>query len=204
MTSYATFDALLAEHPRPVILVEGTRDVPPQDRPKLVAFGRWLAETYPHAIFRTGNAKGADEAFAEGVQSVDATRLEFVLPYTSHRKSTTPSPARRVSFGDMPPLAEKRALFSTEQASPEYASLLAKRDKVPKLKAKADYLLRDTLKVTGADELELNKAVFGIFYVNATDPMKGGTGHTIRVCNTVGTPAAFQGEWMQWPTNENG
>ena len=198
MNSYASFNALIVENSRPVILVEGTREVPAQDRPKLVAFARWLAETYPHATFRTGNAKGADEAFAEGVQSIDATRLEFVLPYTSHRKSKSPTPARRISFADMPPLAEKRTLFSTEQASPEYASLLAKRDKVPKLKAKADYLLRDTLKVTGADELELNKAVFGIFYVNPTDPMKGGTGHTIRVCNTVGTPVAFQDDWMIW------
>ncbi len=202
--NFTAFNTLIHNHPHPVILVEGTREVPSEDRPTLVALGRWLAKAYPHPIFRTGNAKGADEAFAEGVQSVDAARLEFVLPYTSHRKSATPSPARRVSFGDMPPLAEKRTLFSTEQASPEYASLLSKRDKVPKLKAKAGYLLRDTLKVTGADELELNKATFGIFYVNAADPMKGGTGHTIRVCKTLDTPVAFQDEWMQWPIDMSG
>ncbi len=135
------------------------------------------------------------------MQFVDASRLEYVLPYTGHRKSKSPSPARRISFGEIPPLAEKRTLFSTKQASPEYASLLAKRDRVPKLKAKAGYLMRDTLKVTGADELELNKATFGIFYVNATDPMKGGTGHTIRVCQLLDIPVAFQDEWMQWPTS---
>ncbi len=199
--TYDQFNTLIAKHPRPVILVEGTRDVSAEDRPKLVAFGRWLAQVYPHATFRTGNAKGADEAFAEGVHSVDADRLEFVLPYAGHRKPKTPSPSRRVPFGDISPSAEKRTLADTEQASPEYASLLSKRDKVPRLKAKADYLLRDTLKVTGADEIELNQATFGIFYVNPSDPMKGGTGHTIRVCKTLNIPVAFQDEWTKWPDN---
>ena len=198
MSQYTEFHALVVNHRRPIILVEGTRDLPDVDRPKLVAFARWLAETYPKAIFRTGNAKGADEAFADGVESVNPARLEYVLPYTGHRKKKNPSPAHFVALDAMPPLAEKRTLFSTEQASPEYASLLAKRDQVPKLKAKASYLLRDTLKVTGADELELNKAVFGIFYVNPADPMKGGTGHTIRVCRTLDVPIAFQDEWMTW------
>ncbi len=195
---FDTFDTLIRQHPRPVILVEGTREVSPPDRPQLVAFGRWLARTYPHAIFRTGNAKGADEAFAEGVGEVDASRLEFVLPYPSHRKQKTAPDAKRVAFSQISPESEQQALGQTEQASPEYASLLAKRDRVPKLKAKADYLLRDTLKVSGADEVDLNQAVFGIFYVNSADPMKGGTGHTIRVCQTLGTPVAFQDQWMGW------
>ena len=198
MSQYTEFHALVVNHRRPIILVEGTRELPAGDRPRLVVFARWLAETYPKAIFRTGNAKGADEAFAEGVEGVDPARLEYVLPYTGHRKKKNPSPARFVALDAMPPLAEKQVAYQTEQASPEYGSLLAKRDKVPKLKAKAGYLLRDTLKVTGADEPELNKASFGIFYVNPADPMKGGTGHTIRVCRTLNVPVAFQDEWMQW------
>ena len=104
---FDTFDMLIKQHPRPVILVEGTREVSPQDRPQLVAFGRWLARTYPHAVFRTGNAKGANE-------------------------------------------------------------------------------------------VDLNQAVFGIFYVNAADPMKGGTGHTIRVCQTLGIPVSCRDQWMGW------
>ena len=198
MISYLEFERLVSAHPRPVILVEGTREVPEADVPKLTAFSAWLATRFPHAIFRTGNAKGADEAFAQGVEQVDPSRLEYVLPYTGHRKKANPSPARRIALDAMPPIAEKRTLYQTEQASPEYGSLLAKRDKVPRLRAKADYLMRDTLKVTGSDEVELNKATFGIFYVNTTDPMKGGTGHTIRVCNTLGTPVAFQDAWMGW------
>ena len=41
-------------------------------------------------------------------------------------------------------------------------------------------------------------ARFGLFYVNAADPMKGGTGHTIRVCRRQGVPVAFQEDWMGW------
>ena len=199
---YDTFHERVSGHPRPVILIEGTRELPADDRPRLTAFARWLALTYPHAVFRTGNAKGADEAFAEGVESVDPARLEYVLPYAGHRKKSDPSPARRVALDAMPPMAEKNAAYTTEQASPEYASLLAKRDRVPRLRAKAGYLLRDTIKVSGADEADLNKAVFGIFYVNPDDPMKGGTGHTIRVCRTLNVPTAFQDEWLKWPQEE--
>lgn len=198
MVNYAEFNELVSQHTRPVILVEGTRDLPATVRPKLVAFGRWLAETYPHAIFRTGNAKGSDEAFAEGVRAVDPSRLEFVLPYAGHRRQAASTGSRRVALSDLPPEIEWTMCGHTEQASPEYGSLLAKRHRVPKLKAKAGYLLRDTLKVSGADVADLHKAVFGIFYVNLADPMKGGTGHTIRVCRTLDVPVAFQDEWMQW------
>lgn len=129
MFTYNAFHKLVFGHPRPVILIEGTRELPADDRPRLVAFARWLAQTYPHATFRTGNAKGADEAFAEGVECIDPARLEYVLPYAGHRKKAAPSPARRVALDAMPSMAEKKAAYTTEQASPEYASLLAKHQR---------------------------------------------------------------------------
>lgn len=76
--------------------------------------------------------------------------------------------------------------------------MLAKREKVPSVGAKARYLLRDTLKVTGSPENGLPPATVGLFNVNAADSMKGGTGHTIRVCRRRGVPVAFQEEWMGW------
>ncbi len=60
---FTAFNTLIRNHPHPVILVEGTREVPAEDRPHLIGFGRWLAETYPHAFFRTGNAKGGGRSF---------------------------------------------------------------------------------------------------------------------------------------------
>ena len=79
-----------------------------------------------------------------------------------------------------------------------YDSMMARRDIVPQLKAKSCYILRDTIKVIGAKQLSLDPASIGIFYVKAIDPMNGGTGHTIRVCQKKGVPVVFQDEWMKW------
>jgi hypothetical protein len=34
--------------------------------------------------------------------------------------------------------------------------------------------------------------------VNLADPMEGGTGHTIRVCQQEGLPVIYQDEWSAW------
>ena len=197
--TFTEFHLIVGASARPVILVEGTRDLPDADADTLAAFSAWLAESYPNAVFRTGNADGSDSAFARGVARVDPSRLEYILPYGGHRKKAIAPDALCFPLNAIPRVEEERAVYHTAQASPEYESLLAKRDAIPKLKAKARYLLRDTLKVVGSDSASLEAATVGIFYVNHADPMKGGTGHTIRVCRKLGVPVAFQGEWMGWP-----
>jgi hypothetical protein len=195
---FPTFHSLVTTHPRPVILVEGTRDLPDADRPQLVSFAKRLAEFYPHTIFRTGNATGSDEAFAEGVRAIDPSRLQYVLPYAGHRKQGRDASSYTIALTELPIAAEERAAYVTKTSSPEYVRIMDKRNSVPQLKSKARYLIRDTLKVTGDDDSELAPANVGIFYVNAADPMKGGTGHTIRVCNKQDIPIATQDEWMRW------
>ncbi|MDZ4198831.1 MAG: hypothetical protein U1E27_06040 [Kiritimatiellia bacterium] len=188
----------------PVVLVEGTRDLPESDAEKLVAFGKWLAETFPAVIFRTGNAKGSDEAFASGVRSVEPSRLQYVVPYTRHRQRPLGEGSYTYSLSDATLAAEETLAGHTIRASAHYRELLEKRTRIPALRAKAGYLLRDTLKVVGSDESGLTPAKAGIFYVNPEDPMKGGTGHTIRVCQDVGVPVAFQNEWMKWGDEKSG
>jgi len=63
-----------------VVLVEGRRAVPELDHARLVAVGEWLAREFPAALFRSGNAEGADSLFATGVGKVDPCRLQLVLP----------------------------------------------------------------------------------------------------------------------------
>jgi len=196
--TYEEFNKIVMENDAPIILVEGTRDLPEKDVAVLSAFGKWLAGRYPHARFRTGNADGSDTAFARGIAAVDQTRLEYVVPYAGHRNKTAASSAYQIPLTQLPRVAEERARYHTSRASPEYDSLVGKRF-IPKLKAKARYILRDTIKVIGAPESSLPPATIGIFYVNRDNPMKGGTGHTIRVCRQQGVPLAFQGEWMKWP-----
>jgi len=86
-----------------------------------------------------------------------------------------------------------------EFQSPDYAELMAKRTTIPRLQAKARYLVRDTLKVTGSSYGAFAPATVGIFYVRPGNPLQGGTGHTIRVCQDQGVPVAFQSDWTTWP-----
>jgi len=196
--NFDQFNTLIAGTAWPVILVEGTRKLPEEDVGRLAAFARWMAETYPQAIFRTGNAGGTDTAFASGVAQVDPTRIEYVLPYSGHRKKTLENGAAQIDVSKLTAVAEERVVYHTKQASPEYSGMMARRTKIPQLRAKAKYILRDTVKVVGSDEADIAPATVGIFYVNVKDPMKGGTGHTIRVCQQQGVPVVCQTQWMAW------
>lgn len=193
------FHILVITTRRPVILVEGTRRLPESDADKLVVFARHLAGEYPHAVFRTGNAKGSDEAFARGVTAVDPERLQYILPYSGHRKRAVHRASYQFALTELTSFAEERVAYQTTQSSPEYASMLQRRNTVPQLRSKARYLLRDTVKVIGNRESGLAPATLGIFYVNAGDPLGGGTGHTIRVCRQHDVPAVFQDDWLHWP-----
>ena len=84
--TFNEFHLIASTCARPVILVEGTRDLPETEAETLAAFSAWLARSYPPAIFRTGNADGSDSAFARGVARVDPSQLVYVLPYGGHRK----------------------------------------------------------------------------------------------------------------------
>ncbi len=200
--NYDEFQALVRGSSSPVVLLEGTRKLPDADRASLVALGAKLARDLPEVRFRTGNAPGSDEAFAEGVCSVDRSRLQLVLPYREHRLRHIAEGTYRIGLDELPRVAEEQAIRETYRASPGYESLLEKRERIPKLKAQSGYLVRDTVKVIGVPESDLRPATVGIFYVNAQAPMTGGTGHTIRVCQTNEVPVVFQEHWMAWLTNQ--
>ena len=101
-------------------------------------------------------------------------------------------------------LLEGRREIPDEMASAarRFACLLAARS--PRLRAKASYLLRDTLKVLGHGG-RLAPPGTGFFYVNPEDAMAGGTGHTIRVCQQLGVPVILHKDWLEWmPELESG
>lgn len=181
----------------PVILLEGTRALPPDMEPVLTAFASKLARLIPNAVFRSGNAPGSDDAFSRGVEAVAPGRLEQFIPATRHRSAKLHPAAKVLALDALSPLAAEDIAAETAEASPKYASLLKNRQ-VPKLKTKADYLLRDTLKVTG-DGKTFAPADAGIFFVNPENPYGGGTGHTIAVCRKRGTVLVYtQKEWLSW------
>ena len=92
---------------------------------------------------------------------------------------------------------EDEVAYKTAKASPKNKGLIEKRAKKGALAAKAVYLIRDTMKVTGYSEL-FPKPACALFYVDLNDPFADGTGQTIRVCQQEGVPYVFQDSWQQW------
>lgn len=198
--NYADFSSLLSKAGSPVVLLEGTRELPPGKAPGLTALAAHLARTFPHTRFRTGNAKGSDEAFAAGVASVDAGRIEFVLPYAGHRSGQRPADSSTTAIDDIPSARVQEVVDATLEASPQYQRVAVnyrQRKTHPRQSATAQLILRDTLKVIGTDTMPA--PVVGIFFVHAADPDRGGTGHTMRVCRAQGVPVVNQFHWLEWP-----
>ena len=197
----ANLQTYLADRRDPVILLEGTRQLPEEDRPALVALGRLLATQMPTALFRTGNATGSDTAFAEGVALVDARRLQYVLPQSRMGRHRMTPLAYSVSLEQLSTFGGNRVAEATASATPANQRLIAHYRQTTQptaARAKAAYLLRDTLKVLGSTEAGLAPATLGIFYLNEADPLGGGTGHTIRVCVQHDVPVIPQQHWRGW------
>jgi hypothetical protein len=191
------FTTIAEAYPEAVILLEGRRSIPDHDAALATLTARRLVERFPNLRFRSGNAEGTDQAFSEGIAQVAPWRLQIVGPYAGHRKSARYAHAVYDSPESLSSVQDEELAHKTAKASPKNKGLIGKRDKKGALAAKAAYLIRDTMKVTGHSEL-FPKPVCALFYVDLNDPFAGGTGHTIRVCQQEGVPYAFQDSWQQW------
>lgn len=189
------FGQLIESTPRPVILLEGRREIPPAQRRKATALARRLATRFPAATFRSGNAAGSDEAFSSGVAKIDPARLHLVAPTARHRTRSRFPGAVYDSLDQIDDEHRHWLAEATIAATPANRGLIhawLDRPTGP-LSAKAAYLVRDTLKVLGIPGL-IPPATAALFYVDPADPEAGGTGHTIRVCRGHGVAFAFQQE----------
>lgn len=191
----------LATNKSIVVLLEGRRNVLTEDRSKLVSLGKMLAERLPLATFRSGNAEGSDQAFAEGVASVNAERIQLITPSTSHRLKYRPEGAYSVSLDEVLNAEEPEVYYETsKKATPKNERLVDYFQTEPDSRnsAKARYLIRDTVKVLGSNANGLQPTSIGLFYTDAKDKYAGGTGHTIRVCEQNNVPVITQIDWFKW------
>ncbi|MFM7181180.1 MAG: hypothetical protein ACKO2G_06915 [Verrucomicrobiales bacterium] len=195
--TYAEFSSLVTQAPCGVVLLEGRRAISDEYAILAENLARHLASEFPSLRFRSGNAEGADAAFSRGIAAIDPRRLQVVAPYSSHRKSLRYSEAEYDSPDSLLLSQEEEIATKTIWASPKSKGMIAKRGQSSAAGAKALYLLRDTMKVTGHSD-SFPKPICALFYVNLEDPMDGGTGHTIRVCRQEGVPAVFQDSWAGW------
>ena len=184
------------DHANSVILLEGKRNVLEADKDKLVALGKLLALKTSKMIFRSGNAEGADQFFSEGVAEIDYKRLQVITPYTGHRQKTNKSYST-ISLDQVDLLSNPQVVYhsknnkKTENLIDRY--LLGENNRYT---IKAAYIIRDTIKVLGADNIK--PATFGIFYDDLGDPGKGGTGHTMTVFSQMNIPFVDQRDWFGW------
>jgi hypothetical protein len=192
--THSQFTHLIKAHSRPLVLLEGRREIPLEIAASARRLAYLLALHFPAMRFRSGNAGGTDEAFARGVRECDSARLELFLPYDGHRRGSAAG-SRFLSPDSLNDEEISIVADATAAATPGNSRLLHSRS--PRLQAKARYLLRDTLKVTGHGPA-FPPPVAAIFYVDPDDPMAGGTGHTIRVCNDHAVPVIFQNDWLAW------
>lgn len=184
-----------------IILLEGKRDVVPELQEKLTALGAKLCREMKHAKFRSGNASGADEYFSKGVASVDAGRLEVITPFDNHRKAKnsaqTTYPLDAIDLVQEPEVVyQTRANKKMEKLVDSYVQGVNNRVTI-----KAAYLLRDTVKVIGAQSSGIPATDFAIFYDDLSAPRQGGTGHTMGICDANNVPFVNQEVWLKWLDN---
>jgi len=184
------------DKPGTVILLEGKRAVLPDDQQKLIGVGKLLAGSTKYILFRSGNAKGADYYFSQGIAQVDPSRLQVIAPYRGHRRASNLG-HHTISLDDVDLASEPDVIFHTKNSSsvaPLIDGFLKAGDNA--LTVKARYLLRDTIKVVGTSKLQ--PATLAIFYDDLAKPKTGGTGHTMRVCEKNGIPYIDQRVWFKW------
>lgn len=200
-SSYTAFLRSISRKKAPVVLLEGRRELRVEDHPRLKEVAHLLAQRFPHAIFRTGNARGSDTLFAEGICRVDPRRLEYILPYRGMGATRAAADSATLCLEDVSDELEEEIRRLCREASPLKSPLFQQphweiRERYDHFSAK--YLLRDALKVTGDRTQGFAPATCAILYVEPGDPNAGGTGHTLRLCHRNQIPSFTQEEWFQW------
>ncbi len=200
MKDLTSLSNLLLQQEKPVLLLEGTRKITLTDFTRLVQFGEFIAHQFPNCIFRSGNAFGSDDAFAQGVRKFAPDRMQIVLPKLDSGKSRLHSSDYVLALEEVTHAEEKQIIYESKRATPKNKRLFEafELQQEGMLKQKSLYLLRDTLKVLGSPENNLAPITAGIFFVNEDDPESGGTGHTMRVCRQNNVPVFKQDDWMKW------
>jgi len=195
--NFKQFTKLVESFEKPVILLEGSRNVAEDDTEYLTNFAAKLTKKFPQALFRSGGASGSDELFAQGVLQVNREKMQLFLPKS--RKAD--SGKTNTFFFDGLPESEQEEFFTlTEKVTPDYKRLIEfyKKRKPGRAFYKTQFLLRDALKVCGSESLKMSRADVGCFYVNSDKQGGGGTGHTMRVCRLLKVPVIEQTEWLKW------
>jgi hypothetical protein len=182
---------------KPIILLEGKRNVLESDKEKLIQLGNLLATHLPLATFRSGNADGADFNFSQGVLQVASERLQVITPYDNHRQKQN-NAYETISLDQIDLVNESEVVYQSKN-NKKTKSLIDKYvgGAKDRFSIKAAYIIRDTVKVTGTNS-GIPPTTFAFFYDDPDNPKTGGTGHTMDVCDINKVPYLTQKDWANW------
>ncbi len=195
--TFDDFTTLIARFSDPVILIEGRRSIPEISAREASRLSSLLATRFPHLHFRSGNASGADEAFAAGVIAIAPERLQIIAPDAGHRKKQRHAWVSYHFPESLDPDALETIKRMTIAATPTNHGLMKCFQRGGRTGAQAACLIRDTMKVAGLSG-QLAPPVAALFWIEPDHPEAGGTGHTIRACRNAGIPVVFQDHWTLW------
>jgi len=179
-----------------VVLLEGKRNVLEEDKERLTALGKLLVTKTSRMTFRSGNAKGSDQLFSDAVTAVNNKRLQVITPYAGHRQKTNKA-YDSISLDEINIAEEPEVVYQSKsnKKSEKLIDQFVLGEK-NRYTIKAAYIIRDTIKVIGTEEI--SPATFGIFYDDLNNPKAGGTGHTMNVCEQNNIPVIDQRIWFNW------
>ena len=178
-----------------IVLLEGKRNVLESDQALLVKLGKVIKEKTSHLQFRSGNADGSDLFFSQGVASVDNSRLQVITPYSGHRQKYNQA-YETIALDELQLAAEDKVIYQTKTTKTGKLIDSYVNGNRDRFSIKAAYLIRDTVKAIGTKDIPT--ATFGIFYDDLENPLSGGTGHTMKVCQQNDIPIIDQQTWMNW------
>jgi len=196
--SFDAFERLIRQTREPVVLLEGSREVPEAVQQRMETLAAYLMKAFPALRARSGNAPGADQAWARGVNSVDPARLELILPVPRWRREAILPGNQALSLREALP-EDAMAARDLTRAHYEWGNRRGPSAYDPLPEFRKPYLDRDALKVLGHADYrgKRRKATAALFYLNASRK-GGGTAHTIRLCEAERVPYILAEDWMEW------
>src|SRR4030067_1006747 len=104
MNDFKTIDDVikyLSQFKKPYVALEGSRTITHEAAEKMERIARILVTALPNLIVRSGNAEGADIAWAKGVNSVAPERLELFVPQKNMPKKNIVAGNRVITISDV-------------------------------------------------------------------------------------------------------
>lgn len=196
---FPMFQEIISTANSPVVLLEGSRNVPVAVAVKMEQLAAHLMNQFPALTARSGNAEGSDEAWARGVNRIAPDRLQLVLPVPNYRARSIAPDNETVALREVAP-GDYGAARTLCREHYEYGSRRGAEafDSMPPFKK--NYLERDALKVLGYASYsgKRPKATAALFYLDPAKKNGGGTGHTVRLCEAERVPYFLVDDWLQW------